>query len=381
MNCKEEDNWGNLSLASIRLHNFRNYEQLSLEDLGKLSIIVGNNAVGKTNIIEAIQLLTDLSSFRTSTPQELIKWGETKACIESRVESDNRSIDLSLKIEDGSRQYYFNGNPRNKKTLINMLPAVIFSPDDLLLVKGSSSKRRDSIDNIGIHLSQNFRAVRSDYQKLVKQKNQALKDGMSHIYIESINEILLKVGVQYILHRFALLEVFIPYLQKAHDNITTSASTLNISYAYSWDDADHNSFSSGDTIDKKEIANQYEIALQSFEEQEYASKRSMIGPHADRLEFVVDGVSARKFSSQGQQRSIVLSFKVAELKSIQNVCHQKPVLLLDDVMSELDADRRKRFMDMVKDTAQTFITTTNLSYFEEDILENAAIYRLPLGGD
>lgn len=370
----------NLAIKALHLRAFRNYKNLDLTNLGNFLIFVGKNAVGKTSIIEAIQLLTDLKSFRTNQSLEFMFWNESNTSILIEMTDGTRELKEELKIIEGKRQYFLNEKKKRIQDLKGLLPAVVFTPNDLDLIKGSHSKRRDALDNLGVQLSKNFYSVRADYQKLIKQKNQALKNEMSLAYIQSLNDVLIKVGSQYCVHRLTLLNSFLPFFKEAYQTTTSNLESTDITYQFSWG-KEIKDFSQ---VSKEYIQQQFSAALQNSLEDEIINKRSKIGPHADHIDIFIspftsipDFRNASVYASQGQQRSLVLAFKMAELRTIQEIIHQQPVLLLDDVMSELDEDRRHMFMNMILGDVQTFITTTNLNYFEEDVLQQADIYTLP----
>lgn len=372
-----------LKITALTLNNFRNYNNLVLKPLGDISIFVGENAIGKTSIIEAIQLLTELQSFRAIHASELINWDKEEASVLIEISDGQRQLEEQLIIQNNKRQYFSQNKSKRIQDLKGLLPAVVFTPDDLDLVKGSYSKRRDALDNLGIQLSKNFYSVRSDYQKLIKQKNQSLKDEAEKTFIESLNEVLVKVGVQYIMLRFTLLDSFCPYLKQYYQGITDGKEDISLQYQLSWGSDYIHDFSQ---VNKDVLTQEFIEALESNLEKERDSKRCKIGPHADHADFFIKPASeenyrnASIYASQGQQRSVVLAFKMAELKTIQEILQQKPVLLLDDVMSELDEARRSMFMELIQGDIQTFITTTNLAYFNDSIIDQADIYTLPFKG-
>ena len=372
-----------LKITALELNNFRNYKKLSLKPLGDLSIFVGENAIGKTSIIEAIQLVTELQSFRATHATELINWNEKEAKVLVDISDGERQLEEQLIIKDNKRKYLFQGKSKRIQDLKGLLPAVVFTPDNLDLVKGSYSNRRDALDNLGVQLSKNFYTVRADYQKLIKQKNQALKDEADKTFIESLNEILVKVGVQYVILRFTLLDSFCPYLEQYYQGITNGKEDISLQYQLSWTSDYISEFS---LVDKDLLTQHFIESLEENLEKERESKRCKIGPQADHIDFFIKPAVEQSFrnasiyASQGQQRSVVLAFKMAELKTIQEILQQKPVLLLDDVMSELDEARRSMFMELIQGDIQTFITTTNLAYFNDSIIKQADIYTLPFEG-
>lgn len=344
--------------------------------------------MGKTSVIEAIQMVTALKSFRTSHYNQMVRWGDEHAAVDAHLAGSGRSLDIRLNIEAGKRSYRLNGKPKRLQDLKGLLPAVAFSPDDLGLAKGPNSARRDAIDDIGVQLSKNFFTVKRDYTKLIRQKNRALKDEMPDEFIDSIDDLLVRVGVQLMSHRMVVLEKMRPSFQDFYREITAGKEILDFAYAPSWAvcaDEDGNvsrgtpspnAFIDENTFNREEAIDQLGKALRNARGQERARKTSVMGPHADRIAFYLDGHNALHYSSQGQQRSIVLAFKLAEVAVIQETLHQKPLLLLDDVMSELDEKRRTFFMNFISGDIQTFITATDESFFNDLLREAALLVRL-----
>ncbi len=376
-----------LRLHSLSLHSWRNYDTFKLNDVGNLTILVGPNAVGKTSIIEAVQMVTALKSFRTSHYGQMVLWGNERAVVHANLVGGGRDLDLRLCVDKGKRSYQLNGKSKRVQDLKGLLPAVTFCPDDLNLAKGSNAARRDALDGLGSQLSKNFYAVKSDYTKLIKQKNRALKDELPDAYIDSIDDLLVRVGVQLMSHRMVIVDKLRPAFQRFYDEITAGKEHLDFAYIPSWEtrDLDDEIVSRGTlegiSIDKNNFDKAYATkcltsSLAQNRSQERSRKKSVVGPHADKVAFLLEGRNALHYSSQGQQRSIVLAFKLAEASVIQETLQQKPLLLLDDVMSELDQDRRRYFMDFISDDIQTFITTTNEEYFDDSIKLNADVVRL-----
>ena len=342
-----------------------------LEQLGNLTIFVGKNAVGKTTVLEAIQLISALKSFRATQSSHLVKKGNNVAAVEAKISNSSRLLEEKMVVEEGKRKYYLNGKPKQIKDLKGMLPAVVFVPDDLGLVKGSNAQRRSSLDSLGTQLSKNFYAVKLDYQRLIKQKNQLLKDAVNKEYLASMNEVIAKVGAQYYVHRSVLCSKIKPYLEQYYSQISNGSERVELCYLPSWGTVE-------DSANREHIQRLLQDSLDQREEEERARKKSVVGPHTDDIQFILDGENALHFASQGQQRSIVLAYKMAEASLIQEILGQKPLLLLDDVMSELDEHRRSCFVDFIGGKTQTFITTTNLSYFDDSLLKDAEVIKLPI---
>ena len=352
-----------LRISSIRMTNYRNYENFELGGVGSLTIFTGPNATGKTSAIEAIQMVTALRSFRTSQYHQMIRWGSEAAAVSARFEGDGRQLDVLLSLGEGRRSYQLNGKAKRVQELKGLLPAVCFSPDDLNLVKGPNANRREALDSLGSQLSKNFYSVKSDYSKLVKQRNRALKEGAADEYIDSIDDVLVLVGSQLMAHRLIILERMQPWLRSFYSEISSGGECLDVAYSPSWcdDEACPPPTSSFilDGFDKLAACKSMRDALAAHRAQERARCKTVIGPHVDRITFILDGHDALHYSSQGQQRSIVLAFKLAEAQVIREILGQSPVLLLDDVLSELDEGRRRFFLGFISDDVQTFITTTN----------------------
>lgn len=367
-----------LRVESISLHDFRNFREFSMRGIGPLTILVGPNAVGKTSVIEAIQMMTALRSFRTNQHSQMIRWGSPTACVDAGLSGAGRILEMSLSLRDGKRGYALNGKAKRVQDLKGQLPAVSFSPDDLNLVKGPDSNRREAVDALGTQLSKNFYAVKSDYAKLIRQRNRALKDGASDAYIESIDDVLVLVAAQLVSYRLHIIGRMQPAFGDYYRDISGGAESLGVRYLPSWLwDADGGDVLSGSfEFDKHECAQVLQRSLASRRGEERARGKTVIGPHADKLSFMLDGRDALHFSSQGQQRSIVLAFKLAEAAVIDRTLDQRPVLLLDDVLSELDEARRRYFMGFISNDLQTFITTTNAECLDREVREEARIVNL-----
>lgn len=367
-----------LQIQQITYSNFRNYSDYTLHDLGDLTLFIGPNAIGKTNLIEGIQLLTAFTSFRSSRADHLIKFGEDQAFIKANISDGVRKLDLSLALQEGKRVFSLNGKRKQIKSLRGVLPSVTFSPDDLTFIKGSQSIKRAQIDDLGDQISANYHTVRRDYERILRQKNKYLKEMTSHGFLESVNEVLSTIGSQLFVLRTHLVNQLIPYIQQFYSELCAGKEQISIQYIPSWDK--YRSPSEIPTDFPKFSRAEAKDALDRIIEQEFLREHqrgsSLFGPHADQIIFKIDDKDASDFASQGQQRSLVLSYKMAEVALLKDVLGQTPVLLLDDVMSELDEDRRSQLIQAISHDMQTFITSTNLSYFDEEFLEKANIIHL-----
>lgn len=365
----------NLYLTRLSFHNFRSYEKFSLDNIGSLTLFIGPNAVGKTNIIEGIQLLTSQSSFRSPSIDQILHYGASAARLTADVTDKHRSLLLELHITDNKKKYFLNHKSKRAVDLKGIIPSVTFTPDDLNIVKGPMSVRRAALDALGTQLSKNHYLIKKDYEKVLQHKNRLLKDEASPLLIESINEMLVTCGSQLTCYRAALCKKISYVMKEFYTELTNGKEVLDICYIPSWQ-TDDPYYPQSFSFDRDTAREALSVALHQYADKERLRHRSLIGSHADKIEFFINDKNATVFGSQGQQRLIVLAFKLAEVSLIQDILQQKPVLLLDDVMSELDEGRRRALLSFIMRDIQTFITATTLSYFDNDLLSRARIIYL-----
>ncbi len=350
-----------LRIEHLHCRDFRSYRDFELNDIGGLTVIVGPNAVGKTNLLEGIQLVTALSSFRNPTPAHLVRDGADSGMFAVDLQGDGRQLSLEFHVKHDAREYRLNGKKKRPRDLRGLLPSVMFSPDDLQLVKGAQSVRRAQADHLGSQLSANYQAVRKDYEKVLRQKNRYLKEGGSGIYLQSINDILATVGSQLFQLRRSMLSALEPYLKDSYARISGGNEEVSLAYVPSWlrDGVDYSRFPEVPAISRADARASLLEAMERDSLKERERRACTQGPQLDGIEFYLNGKCARTFASQGQQRSLVLALKVAEVELIEERLGQSPVLLLDDVMSELDGSRREALLSLMSGDVQTFITATN----------------------
>lgn len=396
-----------LRIRSLQLEGFRSYKKACFEGLGDLTVFIGKNGIGKTNVLEALALMTSTQSFRHAQIAQLINEVASTARITTTLTNENRLLKNELVLEPGKKRYFTNGKAKKTQDMQGILPAVVFTPDDLSLIKGSSSHKRDAFDQLGTQLTPNYYIVRRDYEKVLRYKNKLLKDEAPQPLIDSINETLITCGSQLFCYRTSLVSRLLPLIKDNYAKIAHAEDTekeyagaqecvcaqecadaqvepleeFSSVYRASWQyllgegsmDMHEEALPSRD-----EVRTSLEEALKEYGPQEAVRKRSLVGPHNDKIEFKLGGRDASLYASQGQQRSLVLAWKLAEVSLIFSSKGIYPVLLLDDVMSELDTTRRDMLVRFVTDDIQTFITATDLSSFNEDLLKKADIRKLPL---
>lgn len=369
-----------LRIEQLDFRNFRNYEELHLANLGDITVLVGENAVGKTNIVEGVQLLTVLASFRHATGEQLIRHGCAMGRIAMEVSDGNRDLAVDLTLESKARKYRLNGKGKRPADLKGLVPSVIFTPDDLELVKGSMTGRRSALDTLGSQVNKNYYVVRRDYEKVIRHKNRLLKEEADPALVAAINEMVVTVGAQLTCYRMALFARIEPHMAEKYRQISGEREVLSMRYVPSWISSGGQEPLAGGSLPsptRDEAREALEHALRARSAEEARRGRSLVGPHADALSFLLNDQDASLYGSQGQQRSIVLAYKLAEAAVVEELLGQKPVLLLDDVMSELDGQRREALVSAMEQGSQTFITTANLAYFDKTMLNRSNVIELP----
>ena len=370
-----------LSARTLQVTDYRNFSHATLELSSGVTILVGRNAAGKTNLIEALQLLTSGRSFRRPTPAELVRTGHSSARMELVVEGDGRHIDLACEVVAGKRQFVRNGKRCRASGVRGVLPSVLFCPDDLDMVKRSARLRREALDTFGIQLNEQYAQLVSSYERIVEQRNTLLRTyGGDPGVLAAWDEALVQTGVSLMMHRTALLARVRAHLIEAYRGIAEHEE-LDVRYVPSISDEEVPVGMEGAVpFDRATVTDLFWQRLGAARDDELRRGMTLVGPHRDEIRFTIDGRDARTFASQGQQRSLVLAWKVAEVQVTRDILGAPPLLLLDDVMSELDAARRHAFLAFIQEEIQTVITTTNLGYFSDDVLRRARVVTVGTDG-
>lgn len=358
-----------LLVTSLELRDFRNYEELRMNPDPGLTLLVGPNATGKTNVIEAIQLLTAAVSFRRPLWGETVRWGADEARLKMIAHGDGRSLEVEMSVtSEGRRSYQVNG--KSKRTLsevAGILPCVVFTPDDLRMVKDAAEKRRAAVDGVGDQLSAAYRSSRAEYERVLRQRNRLLKeDRQDEGLLRLWSDRLVESGAVYTARRRRLFERLAEKMSEVY-LMLAGKEELVARYRPSWEEAVPEGEGDREAMEE---------ALKMKRPEEMKRRISLVGPHRDEISFSVNGRDARSFASQGQQRTIALAWKLAEVRVITEVGGQPPILLLDDVMSELDEARRHALTRFVGEAAQTLVTTTNLGYFDPELVGRAKTVNL-----
>ena len=355
-----------LCVSQLKLRDFRSYEARDISLSNTLTVLVGRNAVGKTNAVEALQMLTAGTSFRHPTPVQQIREGCERARIAAVLEGDGRVVDVACTIEPGRRSFERNGKRVHAQDMPETLMSVLFNPDDLSLVKRGASQRRDELDSFGCQANRGYSKVLAAYQRSIEQRNRLLKDDMPDLaMLDAWDASVALGGATLALARMRLFERLAERMRDIYQQISPG-ETLSIAYVSSIgeDLLSHT---------RDEVADIYAARLAEGRSDDLRRQTTLIGPHRDDVTFSIDGRDVRQYGSQGQQRSVVLALKMAEVVLSEEILGEQPLLLLDDVMSELDAERRAAFVAFIQQGIQTVITTTNLGYFPKELLDTAKV--------
>ena len=372
-----------MKIKSLKLLYFRNYLSTNIDAHPSLNVLVGNNANGKTNIIESIFCLALGKSYRTKSDSECIMFGETATAMSCIVNKNDKDLDIMLGINNKGKSAKIAGIKKTKLTdFVGELNVVLFSPEDLQIVKGSPALRREFMNREFYQFSRIYHKYYLMYQHLLKQRNSYLKDmrknpkdEMSLAYLETLTSQLAKVALYITKERVSFVQDISKLTYKNMLNISNGQETLKIKYKSSVLDALNITEISDDSFTEENLSKV--MMKRSFDDIMRGSTK--IGPQHDDLEFYINDLDAKMYASQGQQRSIVLSLKLAEINYLKEKTGTYPVLLLDDVLSELDKNRQLKLLDAINENVQTFITTPSISDIKEDLLKKAKVFKIENG--
>ncbi len=388
---------GIMHLTRLTLANFRNYADLELPLSPGLTLIQGNNACGKTNLLEAIFYLATAHSPHAGVERELVRWGASEQVIPfARVEAQvvrrndvRTSLEIVLVQASGetagdkkpsnrvSKKIKVNGVAKRAIDLLGNLNVVLFLPEDLDLVFGSPSDRRRYLDTTLSQIDPRYGRALSKYNQVVEQRNSLLKEGRERKIksdeLEVWDDQLIAEGSYLIERRASTIARYDQFVAAIHPRLTDTHEKLQLLYQ-------PNVPLEASDADATEIAARFKKQLATMRPRELGAALTLVGPHRDDLRFLVrrDGaeetsMDAITYASRGQGRTIALSLKLAEVELMRAETGENPVLLLDDVMSELDAERRAALSQTVIDAPQAIITATDLADFSEEFLARARV--------
>lgn len=368
-----------MELEALYLYNFTNYAFLEYHVNSYLNFFVGNNAQGKSNLLDSIYFLSFGSSSRYPRDLDLVKWGTQGFQIAAKVKSKSQHFNLKITYQKGKKELFINEYKVKKLTeFIGLFNVVFFSPDDLLLVKGSPALRRKYLDSEITQVSPQYYSYLQQYQKLLTQRNNLLKEiKQSKSSVDNLSiwdEQLIKIGARILAKRLEMHRRLKPLARLAHRRLSSAQEELEINYLSSLDIDLKNPH-----LELKDLEAYFRQGLKQGLEEDIYRGYTAVGPHRDDFELKINGVNVKTFGSQGQQRTAALSLKLAELEFMYSETGEYPVLLLDDVLSELDRHRREQLLAAVTDRIQTFITCTETDFVSPKLLEQAAVYGVKKG--
>ncbi|WP_293144643.1 MULTISPECIES: DNA replication/repair protein RecF [unclassified Microcoleus] len=410
-------------LKTLHLRQFRNYLDQTVAFDAPKTILVGNNAQGKSNLLEAVELLSTLKSHRVSRDRDLILESKPIAQIDATLERQTGAIDLALTLRSGARRTLkLNGEPlRRHLDFLSVINVVQFSCLDLDLVRGGPEGRRNWIDRLVIQLEPIYAHILHQYNQILRQRNALLKrsretrktefsqslDKMRFIGSETSEDQniaespmpnaqcpmpdsqspipsselalwdaqLATAGARVIRRRDRILERLMPLARNWHGSISGSTEVLDVKY-------DANIEVGPELIAKDNLEGVRQAFLEKIQKRAIAEQfqgTTLVGPHRDDITFTINNTPARQYASQGQQRTLVLALKLAELQLIEEVVGEAPLLLLDDVLAELDLSRQNQLLETIQERFQTLITTTHLGAFDSQWLRQTQILSVVSG--
>ena len=353
-------------IKSIELQNFRNYEDLNISFDEGTNIFYGDNAQGKTNILEAAYLSGTTKSHKCSKDKEMIRFGEQESHIRTVVVKKEKEYQIDMHLKNNrSKGIAINKVPIKKASeLFGILNMVFFSPEDLNIIKNGPAERRRFLDSELCQLDKIYLSDLTTYNKILNQRNKLLKDMVYRPDLKDTLPVwdmqLVETGRKIIRRRKQFVDELNEIVHDIHYRISGEKEDLLLQYEPSIEDIF------------------FEDELSRVKERDMRQCMTSVGPHRDDLLFSIGEVDIRKFGSQGQQRTSALSLKLSEIELVKRSIHDTPVLLLDDVLSELDSNRQNYLLNSIHDT-QTLITCTGLDEFVKNRFQINKIFKVVQG--
>lgn len=402
-----------MRILHLSLTNFRNYARLELDFPPGVVLLQGDNAQGKTNLLEAIYYLSRMHSPRTSVDRELVNWLAWKedlpfARLVAQIQSDEQTDQIELSLVQNStgnvdvnavgvrKHIRVNGVPKRALDVIGLLHVVLFLPQDINLVDGPPHLRRQYLDDTISQVDAQYCRELQHYHRVLTQRNYLLKSLKGRGYDEAQllfwDQRLVQHGAYLIVRRQQVIQQLDEFVQRIHPQLTGETERLRLEYdasvqlerrpgtAYQMAlPTEPGTDTASASTRLQDVAALFADQLRAIRVKEQEQGISLVGPHRDNLRFLVNGVDMNVYGSRGQQRTIALSLKLAEVEWTAQERKDKPVLLLDDVLSELDAAHRRYLLDAIDQAQQVIITTTDFTPFNEEFLSRATLWRVCAG--
>ncbi|MBA2662243.1 MAG: DNA replication/repair protein RecF [Bradymonadaceae bacterium] len=371
-------------LEALHLHHFRNLSKVRVEPHQRFNILAGDNGQGKTNFLEAIYLLSAVKSFRPSTNNaSLIGFGHEQAVLEAKVERGGYERVVRVDVSERGKRVFLNENPvRNLSDFFGTVNVVTFGPEDIYILKGGPSERRRFVDRAIFNAHPAYATEAMNFEEILKHRNALLKgDGYDANLFAVYDEQFIDYAASMLQRRLDFIHHFRPVLERTFRAIFDPDFETEIAYEMKWPSTSPGHDGSLDELREDRVG--VERLLQRGLEQSMREERqrgfTVIGPHRDDLSTTLNGRDVKTFASQGQHRAFVLAMKIAEITYLEERYHFAPILLLDDVSSELDRERNRHLFDFLRgrEQGQVFITTTHRDYIllEDDV----SVYRVQAG--
>lgn len=366
-----------MKLTNLQLQNFRNYESVQLEFTDGVHVFIGENAQGKTNLMESIYALAMTKSHRTTNDKELIGWNKEFATIKGTVEKTATKTNLELQFSKKGKIAKVNYLEQKRlSSYLGNLNVILFAPENLTLVKGSPQNRRKFVDMELGQMSSLYLYDLVEYNRVLKQRNTylkqlAIKKKQPDEYLEVLSEMLSELASKIVFHRLDFMKQLEALAIPIHDQLSLGREKFSVSYQAT--------IPLEDGLTPSQMKEIYINQFKKNQTREANQATTLIGPHRDDLIFYLNEVPVQTYGSQGQQRSTVLSLKLAEIELMKLSTGEYPLLLLDDVLSELDDDRQTHLIKAIENKVQTFITTTSLDGIKQQFINEPVVIPIEKG--
>ena len=364
--------WGVIYMIidKMKLKNYRNYDNLELKLNHKLNIIIGDNAQGKTNLLESIYVLSITKSYLHVNDKNLINFDDSFSILEANVIGKDNNKKLKIIINSKGKQVLVNDKEIKKLSdYITNLRVIIFSPDNIRMIKDGPSVRRKFLNVEISQISSRYIKALMDYNNLINQKNEYLKlpSNKNYDYLDILNDKLCDLAIYIIKYRLKFIDNINKYINDIFFEIT-NINGLRLKYV-----------SNVELDDEKFIKEKFRDKLDKFLDKEINYKMSLIGPHRDDFIFELNDQNLSLYGSQGQLRCAILALKLSEVKIFSNIGNDYPILLLDDIFSELDIKKKNNLIKYINDDVQTIITTTDINLIDDELVKKASIFEIKDG--
>ena len=366
-----------MKLTNLQLQNFRNYESVQLEFTEGVHVFIGENAQGKTNLMESIYALAMTKSHRTTNDKELIGWNKEFATIKGTVEKTATKTNLELQFSKKGKIAKVNYLEQKRlSSYLGNLNVILFAPENLTLVKGSPQNRRKFVDMELGQMSSLYLYDLVEYNRVLKQRNTylkqlAIKKKQPDEYLEVLSEMLSELASKIVFHRLDFMKQLEALAIPIHDQLSLGREKFSVSYQAT--------IPLEDGLTPSQMKEIYINQFKKNQTREADQATTLIGPHRDDLIFYLNEIPVQTYGSQGQQRSTVLSLKLAEIELMKLSTGEYPLLLLDDVLSELDDDRQTHLIKAIENKVQTFITTTSLDGIKQQFINEPVVIPIEKG--